>query len=266
MGLKIKTIKYIDEPDVAYDVSVDSTTHTYPLSNGVFTHNSLRVPKQFFGVTDDNAGFSGGQSLSIISSRYAKMIKRIQATMCQMVTDMINLILLDTNNEQYINNFSIKMLPPTTQEEIDRRENVISKVGLVRDIMDTLADIENPEARLRILKSLLSTTINDPDVIAILEEQIEALNTEVAEATEESMDADLSEFDSSEPLDLGSSSSGGMDFDSLFGDTESDVESSTDLESGNELTDTSSEESDNLPTPDELDIGDVSDSTNPAFA
>ena len=41
----------------------------------------LRVPKQNFGVTNDNAGFSGGESLSIISSRYAKMIKRIQNTL-----------------------------------------------------------------------------------------------------------------------------------------------------------------------------------------
>ena len=262
MGLKIKTIKYIDEPDVAYDVSVDSTTHTYPLSNGVFTHNSLRVPKQFFGVTDDNAGFSGGQSLSIISSRYAKMIKRIQSTMCQMITDMINLILLDTHNEQYINNFSIKMLPPTTQEEIDRRENVISKVGLVRDIMDTLADIESPEARLRILKSLLSTTINDPDVISILEEQIEALNAEVENvASNPDESSEMADFDSSAPLDLGSSSSG-MDFDSLFGDSESE----SDIGDVEEIAAETSEETDILPTPDELDIGDVSDSTNPAFS
>jgi hypothetical protein len=105
---------------------------------------NLRVPKQYFGVTDDGAGFSGGQSLSIISSRYAKMIKRIQNTIIQMLTDAINLILIDTGNDAYINKFTLKMQAPTTQEEVDRRDNLSNKVGLVRDIMDTLGDIENP--------------------------------------------------------------------------------------------------------------------------
>ena len=113
---------------------------------------NLRVPKQYFGVTDDGAGFSGGQSLSIISSRYAKMIKRIQNTIIQMLTDAINLILIDTGNDAYINNFTLKMQAPTTQEEVDRRDNLSSKVGLVRDIMDTLGDIETPTTKLKILK------------------------------------------------------------------------------------------------------------------
>nr|DAE27130.1 MAG TPA: portal vertex protein [virus sp. ctnRj46] len=40
-------------------------------------YGALRVPKQFMGFTDDATGFNGGTSLTIISSRYAKMIKRI---------------------------------------------------------------------------------------------------------------------------------------------------------------------------------------------
>jgi len=35
------------------------------------------VPKQYIGDTDDATGFNGGTALSIISNRYAKMIKRI---------------------------------------------------------------------------------------------------------------------------------------------------------------------------------------------
>ena len=46
---------------------------------------AARVPKQYFGYTDDGAGFNGGQSLSIISSRFAKMIKRIQNVLTQVV-------------------------------------------------------------------------------------------------------------------------------------------------------------------------------------
>lgn len=229
-------------------------------------YGSLRVPKQYFGVTDDNAGFSGGQSLSIISSRYAKMIKRIQSTMCQMITDMINLILLDTQNEQYINNFTIKMLPPTTQEEIDRRDNLSSKVGLVRDIMDTLGDIENPVTKLTILKSLLSNTITDTDVIQLIEEEIELM-----QAQTEDLPAEEASYTDDEDLgDLfGGESSGGfsgstsVDNDISLFDTKddfSDIDIGTEGDSGEVAAD------DTLPSPADLDIGDVSDSTNPALS
>ena len=215
---------------------------------------NLRVPKQYFGVTDDGAGFSGGQSLSIISSRYAKMIKRIQNTIIQMLTDAINLILIDTGNDAYINKFTLKMQAPTTQEEVDRRDNLSSKVGLVRDIMDTLADIETPTTKLKILKSLLSNTISDTDVIQLLEEEIENLEAEASEM-EESVDDGMDDgsYPDDEVMDF--STSGDIDFSGSStpsGDTADTAEE--------ESTDT---EDDVLPTPADLDIGDVSDATNP---
>ena len=75
---------------------------------------AARVPKQYFGFTDDGAGFDGGKSLSVISSRFAKMIRRIQGVITQVVTDIIHLYLYDKGLTSYINRFSIKMLPPVT--------------------------------------------------------------------------------------------------------------------------------------------------------
>jgi hypothetical protein len=214
---------------------------------------SMRVPKQYFGVTDDNAGFSGGESLSIISARYAKMIKRIQNTMIQMLTDAINLILIDTGNESYINNFTLKMLPPTTSEEVARRDNVSNKVGLVRDIMDIMGDIETPMIKLKILKSLLSDTITDSEVVSLIEEEIERLE---AESSGEIPVEDDASFSEDEPLDLelsdtSTSSSNEINFD---------IEDST---VGETTEDEASSDEENLPSPAELDIGDMSDSTNP---
>lgn len=222
-------------------------------------YGSTRIPKQFFGFTDDGAGFNGGQSLSIISSRYAKMIKRIQNTMCQMITDMINLILLDTKNQQYINDFQIRMLAPTTQEEIDRRENIVGKIGLISDIMNNLGDIENNESKLKILKSLLSNAVNDPEVIQIIQEEIDSIEAAKLEAEKESVEKPIEDssndldslFSSDEPLDFGNSDTS-SDLNTLFNDN-----SSEDGSSG--------ETNDVLPSPADLDIGDVSDSTNPAF-
>lgn len=209
---------------------------------------NLRVPKQYFGVTDDNAGFSGGQSLSIISSRYAKMIKRIQNTMIQMLTDAINIILINTGNESYINKFTLRMQPPTTQEEVDRRENLSSKVGLVRDIMDTLGDIENITTKLKILKSLLSSTISDTEVIQLLQDEIDTLESELEESEEPVTDEES--YPDDEMMDFSSNDS----VNDMYTDTSV---SSAEEGSADDMT---------LPTPDELDVGDMSDSTNPELA
>ena len=211
---------------------------------------NLRVPKQYFGVTDDNAGFSGGQSLSIISSRYAKMIKRIQNTMIQMLTDAINLILIDTGNESYINKFTLRMQAPTTQEEVDRRDNLSSKVSLVRDIMDTLSDVESIPTKLKVLKSLLSNTISDSDVIELIQEEIDRLEEEEG-MMEQPDDEIMDEFSESDSADSFPSDSP-INMDSFdFGD-----------ESSSEPVEEPTEDQ-TLPTPAELDIGDVSDATNP---
>lgn len=215
---------------------------------------SMRVPKQYFGVTDDNAGFSGGESLSLISSRYAKMVKRIQNTLIQMITDAINLICVDTGNKNYINQFTIKMQAPTTKEENDRRENTVNRVSLVSDIMNTLAELENPVAKLKILKSLLSDVVTDQDVIAILQEEIEAL-----EQSEDALMGDeMSDDASEEPADLG----GGDDF-SFPDDTPLDFggEETTDIEDTTDDSDGGAE--DTLPSPDDLGVGDLSDMDNP---
>lgn len=209
----------------------------------------LRVPKQYFGRVDDAAGFSGGTSLSIISSRYAKMIKRIQNVIIQMLTDAINLILIDTDNVEYINKFKLRMMAPTTQEEVDRRDNVSSKVGLVGDIMNSLADVEDPTTRLKIIKSLLSDVITNTEVIALIQDQID-LNEAASEETQalptEETDDFSSMFDESEPLDLGGTS------DDLSG-FELPQETSTEPADDNST----------LPSPAELGIGDLSDTTNP---
>lgn len=220
---------------------------------------SMRVPKQYFGVTDDNAGFSGGESLSLISSRYAKMIKRIQNTLIQMITDAINIICINTGNESYINKFSIKMQPPTTKEEKDRRDNISTKVSLVTDVMNTLSEVETASTKLKILKALLSDSITDQEVISLLQDEIEKKEKEEAPEVEEPTDTSDSgssdSFDSDSSIDFGdgeSTSSTGAEDTSI--DTSGETTSSSD--------DTSSTSTD-LPSPDDLGVGDMSDMTNP---
>ena len=158
-------------------------------------YGGLRVPKQYFSETDDSVGFNGGTSLTIISARYAKTVQRLQTTIIQMITDMINLILLDKGLDSYINNFEIHMQSPVTQEDIDRRDNQSAQVQLTSDILNMLQDIQDPIARLKILKNLLANIVTDPDVIAVIQDEIEKLETEqeLNTISEEATDEDSNE-------------------------------------------------------------------------
>lgn len=139
----------------------------------------LRVPKQFFGVTDDNAGFSGGESLAIISSKYGKAVKRIQNTICQMITDLINLFLIDKGLLSFINKFTIRVQPPVTKDEQERRENNDNRIRYVSDIMQQFADVDDPLFKLKLDKLLLAPVVNDDEILTLLQDKINELEEEL---------------------------------------------------------------------------------------
>ena len=139
-------------------------------------YGAFRVPKQFFNLTDDGAGFNGGASLTIISSRYGKAIKSIQKTYCQVITNLINILLWDKGLKNYINRFTIRMQTPITQEEIDRRENMRNRMGVNQDVMNLVSGVvEDNIIKTKIVKSLLSNSLVDPEVIDLLQEAIDAM-------------------------------------------------------------------------------------------
>lgn len=253
MGKKILKIEKIKDTDFAYDVSVNSTNHTFELDNGVFVHNSWKIPKQYFGETDDSTGFNGGTSLSIISSRYAKTVKRIQSTITQMLTDAVNILLIDRGLDSYVNKFTLHMQAPVTQEELDKRDALSSKVALVDDVMRMLDGVEDPILKLKILKELLSDVISDQEVIQLIQKQIDQLEEAADEEAAAKIEADASgEGGFLDDLDLGGDIGGDFssDLGDDFGDLESEDSFADDLEAGIEEAG-----GDELPTPADLGAG-----------
>lgn len=211
-------------------------------------YGQLRVPKQYFSQTDDSTGFNGGTSLSIISSRYAKMIKRIQNTLIQAITDAINLMLIDKGLDSYVNEFKIQMMPPTTQEEIDRRENISGKVQLTSDIMNMLSDIDDESAKLKILKVLLSSIIDDPEILNILQEQIDITEEENKQTTEEDFSDKEMDLDIEKP-----SFNSNLEFGDELGGREEQENSSTEP-TENEQEQEASNEENILPSPEDIGV------------
>ena len=210
-------------------------------------YGSMKIPKQYLGDTDDATGFNGGTSLSIVSSRYAKTVKRIQSAMIQALTDCINILLIDRGLDSYVNKFTLHMQPPVTQEEIDKRDNLSSEMSIVRDILDMTSDIEDPVTKLKILKALLSQTISNQEVIELVQDEIERIEQEVDEGAIDNGELD----DELGDMDFGGENLGGG-FDDFGTDFEPD---NNDFEEVGPGADLDTEGEDLLPTPDEAGTG-----------
>lgn len=161
---------------------------------------STGIPKQFFGFTADGAGFNGGESLTIISSQFAKRVRKIQSDILSMLEDLINTLLYDRKLFSYINNFTLKMVAPISQEEIDRRDAQTNALGVLRDTMGVLEDIQDVATRLKIIKSLITSITNDPDVIQYIQDEIDRLE---AQPQEEENPENEENMGGNTPMDLG---------------------------------------------------------------
>ena len=216
-------------------------------------YGSMKIPKQYLGDTDDATGFNGGTSLSIVSSRYAKTVKRVQSAIKQMLTDVVNILLIDRGLDSYVNKFTLQMQEPVTQEELDKRDSLSSEIGITDDVMRMVGDIEDPIIKLKILKSLLSKVISNQEVIGLIQETIDSMESSQQEeqSTEGGGEDDFGDFDFG-----GGSSGGGGDFgDFDFGD-EGD-----DFDFGDEGADLGADTGggDELPSPSDLGAGDFTE-------
>ena len=223
----------------------------------------LMIPKQFLGFTDDNTGFNGGTSLTILNSGYGKAIIKMQKSLTQMVTDILNFVLIDKGYKRMINNFRVCMQKPVTQEDIDKKSDLSNELRNVADIMNTLSDVEDEISKLKILKSLLADTLSNQEITNVLQDYIDKLEkdkeTDKENKTKES--SDLSEsgsFGSGGGLEpIGSESPSG-DLDNLEGSGDSEFTPlsgapSSQEEGGSEELDTNNEEeTDTLPSPSDL--------------
>ena len=166
-------------------------------------YSSYGIPKQFFGWTDDGAGFNGGTSLTILSSVYAKGIKRVQNAMIQAITDAINLFLINKGLKSYLNNFTLKMKAPTTQEELDYRAELSNKINAISNMQGLFTDIEDKTRRLRILKALLSSLNYGDAINAEIDAEIKAIE-EAAKTEDNEIDSESADSEELGNDDLGS--------------------------------------------------------------
>lgn len=139
------------------------------------------MPKAYFGYTDDGAGFNGGESLSIISSQFGKGVAHVQSALIEMMTDMINLILVNKGLKAYLNNFVIKMKAPLTSEQVKSRDDLSNRISAVSNMNSLFTEIEDKGRRLEILKALVGMLNFGDDLIGPIDKEIAAVSEKAAE-------------------------------------------------------------------------------------
>jgi hypothetical protein len=148
---------------------------------------------------------------------YAKGVKRVQNTILQAITDIINLILLNKGCKAYLNNFVLRMQAPITQEEIDRRDNLNNRANAISSINSLFSDVEDKARRLAILKSLVGSLHLGDEIMDIIQKEIEAAE----DAARKAKEAEEAEAAAAEEA------GGEIDLD-LGGDDEIEVEDTAD--------------------------------------
>ena len=222
----------------------------------------LKIPKQFLGFTDDNTGFNGGTSLTILNSGYGKAIIKMQKMLCQMVTDILNFTLIDKGYKRMINNFRVCMQKPVTQEDIDKKSDLSNELRNVSDIMNTLGDMDDNISKMKILNSLLSKVVADQDITNIIQEYIDKLESKEEKEGDKSEDNNTplgseSAMGASGGLEpIGGESFGdlGEEEESSFSPLESAPSAQEELPEESGVEETPSEEDNTLPSPEELGV------------
>jgi hypothetical protein len=105
--------------------------------------------------------------------------------MIQAITDAVNLILLDKGLNSYVNNFTLKMKAPITQEEIDYRTDLTNRISAISNMQSLFNDVEDRGRKLAILKSLFETLNYNADIMTIIQDEIDAYYEAVKKQEEE---------------------------------------------------------------------------------
>lgn len=193
--------------NIGGDIDVKSIADIDYFANKFF--GGIKIPKAYLGMDMDGTGLSNGGSLTKLDARYARTIKRVQNAYIAGITTLINLFAIDRGLEEtHVNNFTVKMVSPATQEDQDRDDTFGSKIGTVSSFLDLISqdDMSTPETRKEVLLYFITNFMNRPEISEILDKDETA-----KKATEE---GDASGDDLSEPSFDAGGDFGGDDFGS----------------------------------------------------
>lgn len=119
----------------------------------------LRIPKAFLGYDETLSANSGG-TLAQLDARYGRSVKRLQTCVVSGITDLVNLFLLHDNRIKDIGEFKIRVVSPTTADDLARDENLSNKLRTIGDILQVIEDDPTID-KTELFQQLITNFIGD---------------------------------------------------------------------------------------------------------
>lgn len=129
---------------------------------------ALKIPRAYLGDDDQGSGLNSGGTLTQLSARYARTIKRIQTAYIRAITTILNLFFIDKKLD-YVNKFQVRMTSPSTQEDLSRNELINGNIDLISSIMSLMESLEGSTQK-KILENLVSEILKMPEIANFIRE------------------------------------------------------------------------------------------------
>lgn len=148
-GVTVETIQA--DPDIKSIADIDYFTDK--------RFGALRIPKAFMGYDESLSANSGG-TLAQLDARYGRSVKKLQTCVVAGITDLVNLFLLHDNRFNDIGEFKIRVVSPTTADDLARDENLRNRLSIVSDILN-MFDEDSGVDRTALFQHLITSFIGD---------------------------------------------------------------------------------------------------------
>jgi hypothetical protein len=119
---KVVRVEKLDIVEDAYDLGVEHENHTFALDAGVFVHNS------------DLPGAMGESALVRLEIQYARSVKRIQRSVIQGITRLMQIHLAYKHINPDPKRFAVEMEVISTAEEEERKNSLTSAIAVASSL------------------------------------------------------------------------------------------------------------------------------------
>jgi hypothetical protein len=148
----VGSIELLDIIEDAYDLGVENESHSFPVSAGIFVHNSL-------------PGTMGNTSLAKLDMRYARNAQKGQNILRNGIHELCNNYLLFRGRVDDVDEFDVILNNITSAEDASRVEDFISQVGVFDSITTLLNEFKDYVSKPKLMNLLLKMMrINPSDI------------------------------------------------------------------------------------------------------
>ena len=149
---------------------------------------ALGIPLAYLsGQSGDGGGLSSGTALTKLDNKYARTIKRIQIAYTQGITTLLNVFAIRKNLTDYVNNFKVRMVSPSTIEDDDRDQQLDNRINMTSNLFNIINDAEviTQDGKIELVNYLTSSFLNKPEIAKILNEHVKEPQHEDAEVSDD---------------------------------------------------------------------------------